>query len=204
MFVTSSNLDTRVRMDLTNHGLEMVGLLPIPKWVETNDKIVPALNAQLMHLCLAHIFEPLIKASENGVMLSDAFGAVRRFVPLLSYYSVDQPEAVTLAGVMGSSSPVTTATRTEFGDREPHPIRNSQDTQRKMEQIKAIVDPATDMEGFALLSNSEGLSGVEKPFWLGWRYANMGTALTYDLLHSSFKFCADHIRPWCAAAMEDQ
>ena len=70
--------------------------------------------------CLDFILQPLKKAAQVGIMMSDLLGSLHYVYTPLTAYIVDTQEAVVLAGVAGKTSHLTTATYKEFGDAFKH------------------------------------------------------------------------------------
>ena len=83
------------------------------------------LEDRLIHQCLDIVLEPLKRAAQVGVMLSDPWGHNRYcFTPIASYI-VDTPDAAMLATIGGKTFPVTMAMYKQFGDPFQHePVKS--------------------------------------------------------------------------------
>ncbi|KAF8336052.1 hypothetical protein F5887DRAFT_1063304 [Amanita rubescens] len=71
LLISLANIDFAFRMKASNHLFLLLALLPIPKFIEKDKKVQGMLTARLFHACLDFITQPLKKAAEIGVMMSD-------------------------------------------------------------------------------------------------------------------------------------
>ncbi|KAG1764318.1 hypothetical protein EDD22DRAFT_776077 [Suillus occidentalis] len=150
------------------------------------------------HLSLSIILQPLMKAAELGIMMSDPVGNVRHCFTPLAAYIVDTPEACMLACVHGKTSPFTMASYLQFGDNFCHPTCTRAIT---LEQLASIdIDPH-DLEGFFAACAEFRLNGVFAPFWKGWRFSDPAIFLTPEALHHWHKQFYDHDLQWCLAVL---
>ena len=152
-------------------------------------------------MCLDIAFAPLKRIAVEGAAMVDPYGKYRRCHTFLASYMVDNPEALMLAGVMNWTSPVTTASKLEFGDPQPQPRRHGYDTVAIIERIKEDVDPWDDISYFIQMCNAERLSGIHQPFFRDWIGSDPTWFLTPDSLHGLLKKFWDHDLKWCIAAL---
>ena len=96
---------------------------------------------RLIHNCLDFILQPLKKAAEMGIMMSDLLGSLHYVYTPLTAYIVDTQEAVVLAGVAGKTSHLTMTTYKEFGDAFRHLPCTASMTLRQLTEIEEIADP---------------------------------------------------------------
>jgi hypothetical protein len=75
--ISLANLDMDFRMKGSHHAFLLVALLPVPKFIHTNKKIRGVLENRLIHECVDFAVEPLKKAAEIGIMMSDPLGYMR-------------------------------------------------------------------------------------------------------------------------------
>jgi hypothetical protein len=114
LLISLANLLMDFRTKATNHAFHLLALLPTPKFIHKDRKICSVLGNRLIHDCLDFILQPLKKAAQVGVMMSDPLGSLRYSYTPLAAYIADTQEAVVLAGVAGKTSHLTTATYKEF------------------------------------------------------------------------------------------
>ncbi|KAG1760546.1 hypothetical protein EDD22DRAFT_780988, partial [Suillus occidentalis] len=69
------------------------------------------------------VLHSLKQAAEHGIMLSDPIGCSRHHFTTLASYIVNMPEAIMLAAVGGTTSPVMMAMYTQFRDSFWHEPR---------------------------------------------------------------------------------
>ena len=72
----------------------------------------------MIHDCLDFILQPLKKAAQVGIMISDPLGSLCYVYMPLAAYIADTQEAVVL--IAGKTSHLTTATYKEFGNAFRH------------------------------------------------------------------------------------
>ena len=116
LLISLANLFMDFRNKATNHAFYLLALLPVPKFIHKNRKICGILESRLIHECFDFILEPLKKAAEIGIMISDPLGSLRYAYTPLAACIVDTPEAAMLSGVAGKTSHLTMASYKEFGD----------------------------------------------------------------------------------------
>jgi hypothetical protein len=149
------NLLEDVRSHDSYHAFIPVALLPIPKVFCESPKLLGVLYSRLFHKCLDHLWAPVkrIANSESGTIMVDPSGINRRVYTLLGAYMVDLPEALMIAGVQGKTSPTSTASYKELGNRNPMPRRFGSDTVRTLARISLQAHPWTNMLCFGKLCN---------------------------------------------------
>ncbi|KAF8880392.1 hypothetical protein BD779DRAFT_1675909 [Infundibulicybe gibba] len=198
LLISLANISMDVRTRSSNHAFLLLALLPIPKFTHKNKKICGVLESRLVHECLDIITQPLKKAAEIGVMMTDPLGYRRYCFTPLAAYIVDTPEATMLAGVAGKTSPVTLASYTQFGDNFRHHPRMAQNTLRDLQRIESEsqIHP-WDLKTYIKEAMKYRLNGVHQPFFRDWPMSEPSIFLTPELLHHSHKFSWDHDVTWC-------
>ena len=128
--------------------------------------------------------------------MSDADGHMRRVhTPLVSHIA-DLPKQRLIAGVAATTSPLSLATTSQFGDAEKHPRRLRAYTIEKINEACTRHDPLDDLERFVAYCKSIGYIGVVRPYWIDYGDANPPDFLTPDALHAFHKFFKDHPYKW--------
>lgn len=116
LLITLANLDSSVCLSSSSHALQLLALIPVPKFVSVQKKLHGILENRLIHACLDFITSPLKTTARTGAWMGDYAGYIRYcFTPLVAYIA-DTPEAAALTGVAGKTSHLTMATFKEFGD----------------------------------------------------------------------------------------
>ena len=197
LLISLANIDFAFQSKASNHLFLLLAMLPIPAFVDKDPKIQGVLDACLMHKCLDFIMQPLKKATEIGVMMSDLAGSLQYcFTPLVSYIA-DMPEAVTVACIAGKTSAVTMALYTEFGDPYHHPPCTAISTLLQLASIESSgIDPA-DIKEYAKVAMNFWLNGIDKPFWRNWPLSSPDVFLNPEPLHHWHKQFWDHDAKWC-------
>jgi hypothetical protein len=188
------------RTKATNHAFHLLALLPTPKFIHPDRKIRGVLENRLIHSCLDFILQPLKKAAEVGIMMSDPLGSLRYVYTPLAAYIVDTQEAVVLAGVSGKTSHLTTATYKEFGDAFRHPPRTASMTLKQLTAIEKVADP-WDLDTYITQAKVYRLNGVHRPFWRDWPLSDPSEFFTPEPLHHWHRMFWDHDAKWCIRAV---
>ena len=200
LLISLANLLMDFRTKATNHAFHLLALLPTPKFIHRDRKTRGVLENRLIHECLDFILQPLKKAAQVGIMMSDPLGSLRYVYTPLAAYIVDTQEAVVLAGVAGKTSHLTTATYKEFGDTFKHPPRTASTTLRQLTAIEKVADP-WDLDTYIKQAMVYRLNGVHRPFWRDWPLSDPSEFFTPEPLHHWHKMFWDHDAQWCIRAV---
>ncbi|KAG2032818.1 hypothetical protein BDR03DRAFT_1014865 [Suillus americanus] len=161
-YICLANIASSTRAKALLHAYLLVALIPVPKFIHSNARA----------------------AAKMGIMMNDPIGNSRYcFMPLVSYVT-DTPEELLVACVCINVSPVTTATREQFGDPFCHPIHKGSST---LAHIKA----------FFVACKKFNLNGVHEPFWLDWPLSDPSQFITPEALHHWHRMFWDHDLNWC-------
>ena len=200
LLISLSNLLMDFRTKATNHAFHLLTLLPTPKFIHKDRKIRSVLENRLIHACLDFILQPLKKAAQVGIMMSDPLGSLRYAYTPLAAYIVDTQEAVVLAGVAGKTSHLTTASYKEFGDAFRHSPRTASMTLKQLTAIEKVADP-WDLDTYITQAMVYRLNGVHRPFWRDWPLSDPSEFFTPEPLHHWHRMFWDHDAKWCIRAV---
>jgi hypothetical protein len=92
-------------------------------------------------------------------------------------------------------SPVTTATRDQFGDDFRHPLRKGSSTIARIKAVMQSVSPA-DVSEFFTMCKKFNLNGVYEPFWQEWALSDPSSFITPEPLHHLHRMFWDHDLQW--------
>jgi len=141
LLITLANLDSDIRAKSSYGALQLLALLPVPKFLGVPKPLCGVLENRVKHACLDLICRPLKVVARSGSRMSDYFGDVRHcYTPLVGYIA-DTPEAAALTGVSGNTSYLTTAFGPHFGDDFPHPPRTAHQILTNLSTLLSSVDP---------------------------------------------------------------
>ncbi|KAG1853234.1 hypothetical protein C8R48DRAFT_749657 [Suillus tomentosus] len=167
VFITIGNIDSEVCSKATLRAWRCIAYMPIVKF-RVHPDYQSILQAWLWHKCMDLVCANLKAAAAEGCFMPDPFRFICYvFTPLVAHVC-DLPEATMIAAVAKNASPLTMATQEHFGDGILHP------------------PPAKALN----------LSGVHMPYWRDWIYACPSVFLAGKILHTCFKFFADHPLKW--------
>ena len=141
LLISLANILMDFRTKASNHAFHLLALLPTPNFIHKDRKIRGVLKNCLIHDCLDFILQPLKKAAQVGIMMSDLLGSLCYVYMPLAAYIVDTQEAVVLAGVAGKTSHLTTATYKEFGNAFIHLPCTASMTLKQLIAIEKVANP---------------------------------------------------------------
>ncbi|KAG1801793.1 hypothetical protein EV424DRAFT_1545364 [Suillus variegatus] len=193
-----ANIRMRTRTKLSSKAFMLMALLPILQYLHPNQRMRGMLEDRPIHECLSIVLQPLMKAAELGIMMSDPVGNICHCFTPLAAYIVDTPEACMLACVRSKTSPFTLASYLQFGDNFRHPAHTRAITLKQLASVD--VDP-NDLEAFFAACAEFRLNGVFTPFWKGWHFGDPAIFLTPEALHHWHKQFYDHDVQWCLVVL---
>ncbi|KZS88527.1 hypothetical protein SISNIDRAFT_417979 [Sistotremastrum niveocremeum HHB9708] len=202
ILLSLGNIKSSIRNSGSSHAFLLAALIPIPSFLEKDDQIRAVLEQRLLHECYDTVTASLKEAARNGHKMSNAIGEEYLCFPWLASVMVDLPEAIAIAGVMANQSPTFVTGKPNFGDPLPGEPRRGTLTMQIMEEIVLSgVDPDANLRQFITRCREKGLSGVWKPFWRDWRFADPYIFISPDALHGLHKQFFDHDLKWALKAL---
>ena len=206
LLITLANLDSDTRMKSSYGALQLLALLPVPKFVGVPGLLCGVLENRVIHACLDLICLPLKIVARSGLRMADSFGDVRHcYTPLVGYIA-DTPEATALACVSGKTSHLTMAFGSQFGDEFPHPPRTADQVLTSLSTLSSYIDPWNLAPYVREARESFRLNGVDLPFWRDWTLPTGVLPDPYrlfpiEVLHHFHKYFWDHDLKWCIRAL---
>ncbi|KAG1817122.1 uncharacterized protein BJ212DRAFT_1299292 [Suillus subaureus] len=199
VFITISNINSEVRSKATLRAWQCIAYMPIAKFRVHSD-YQSILQVRLWHKCMDLVLANLKATALDGCFMPDSSRYICYvFTPLIAHIC-DLLEASMIATVTKNASPVTMAVQEDFGDGTLHPPHTGEHTLRQLIEISCKVDP-WDLDKFQKAAKAVNLSGVHMPYWHNWIYACPSIFLTGEILHTCFKFFADHPLKWVKEAV---
>ncbi|KAG2029719.1 hypothetical protein BDR03DRAFT_1018036 [Suillus americanus] len=174
LFITIGNLDSEVRSKATLRAWRCIAYMPIAKF-RVHPDYQGILQARLWHKCVDLVCANLKIAAKDGCFMPDPSRYIRYvFTPLVAHVC-DLPEAMMIAAVSKSASPITMATQANFGDGVLYPPRTGHHTLQVIYEISKEVDP-WDLDKFQKAAKAAHLSGVHMPIYhpLNWVKETVG------------------------------
>jgi hypothetical protein len=158
----------------------------------------------MVHECLDFILEPLKRATQIGIMMSDPVGSRCHVFTPLAAYIVDVQEAVALAGVAGKTSHLTMADYKKIGNPFQHAPQTALTTLTQLRAIE-IEDGVLpwNLKAYIKRAMKVQLNGVHRPFWHDWALSEPSTFFTPEPLHHWHKMFWDHDAKWCIHTLGD-
>lgn len=134
--------------------------------------------------------------------MTDANGMKRRVRTILFARLADNPEQQMIACCSGDASFVSIARHPQLGSGQKQPRRTGIGTLDKIKALRSKVDPH-NLCSYTNTARSMGLSGVHKPYWRNWKFADPSKFLAPDALHQWHKFFWVHMMGWARELIGD-
>ncbi|KAG1777252.1 hypothetical protein EV702DRAFT_1197580 [Suillus placidus] len=194
IFITIGNIDSEVRSKATLRAWRCIAYMPITKF-RVHPDYQSILQARLWHKCMDLVLTNLKATALDGCFMPDPSRHIHYvFTPLIAHVC-NLPEASMIAAVAKNASPLTMAVQGDFGNGTLHPPRTGKHTLQCIVDTSRKVDP-WDLDQFQKAAKAVNLSGVHMPYWRDWIYACLSVFLAGEVLHTCFKFFADHPLKW--------
>jgi hypothetical protein len=201
LYLSIGNIPSHVRNAQNQRAWVLIGYIPVVYFDDDRD-IQTTLVNRLFHQCVEFILQPLVKTGNEGIMLTDARGDVRRCYPRLAAYIADYPEQILVNVAAGKNSPITLAGYTELDDPQPSPPRTKEWILDTIHDICDDIDP-NDVKAYLTAARKKGLNGVHLPFWRELPGYQPEIAVCPDILHGVLRFWRDHVLLWTRRLVGD-
>lgn len=186
LYGTLGNIPKHIRRQSSKHATMLLAYLPVVKLdcFSTAEKRSNALH-QIFHRAMRTVLAPLIKAGQDGQMMTCSDGCIRRIHPIVAAYIADHPEQCLISGCKENWCPKCEVNRDLRETAVHHPLR----------------DPTAVKNALAMGSHSDqfknlGLRELE-PFWTDLPHCNIFQAIAPDMLHQLHKgVFKDHLVNW--------
>lgn len=193
VYLSCANIQKDVQMKASAHCWLKITEIPIVKFQRKTYQGV--LSQCLYHQCMEIVTETLRACSKEPVWMTDANRKKRLVRTILFAFLADNPEQQMIACCSGDASYVTLTRYQHLGTGKKQPPCTGVGT---LQRIRALVkkhDP-NNLHAYIKGAREMGLSGVHKPFWRNWIFADPCEFLALDALHQWHKFFWVHIMDW--------
>ena len=197
VYVTVLNIKSEIRRRPSENATRLLGYLPIPVLEGLSDKAKAGHRLSIFHKCMEKIIAPMVKPSEEGIMLRRHDGSIINAYPILMSFIADNPEQCRVACVKQNTCPTCII---DPEDRElnleEHKIRNRIITLRALRE--EYIQP-----GCSHVFDDEHLRRCYPPFWHALKRTNIFMCFTPDLLHQIHKgVFKNHVFEWALELAE--
>jgi hypothetical protein len=201
LYLSIGNITSRIRNSQSQRAWLIIGYIPVVHFEDHKDLQTTLIN-RLFHQCVEFILKSLIPAGNNGIMMADSGGNVRRCYPRVAAYLADYPEQILINVAAGNNSPITLAGHHQLDDAEPRPPRTKEWILGAISEICQSLDP-NDIAAYLIAAKAKGLNGVHKPFWRNMPGYQPEIVICPDILHGVHRFWRDHILLWIRRLVGD-
>jgi hypothetical protein len=201
LYLSIGNIKSRIRNSQNQRAWLIIGYIPIVHFEDHIDLQTTLIN-RLFHQCVEFILKSLIPAGNNGILMADSRGDVRRCYPRIAAYLADYPEQILINVAAGNNSPITLAGYHQLDDAKPHPPRTKEWILGAIAEISQMSNP-NDVAAYLTAAKAKGLNGVHKPFWRNMPGYQPEIVICPDILHGVHRFWCDHILLWTRRLVGD-
>lgn len=195
LYLSLGNIHSSVRNKPSTKCWILIAYIPIPVFIDENEKNHGALQQRLFHQCVKLILSSIKEPGEEGVLLCDSHGDVRRCYPRVAAYLADYPEQLLINCAAGLNSPVTTANFEDLGNATPNPRRTKEWILGRISQVCRKINP-DNVTAYRIHAKKLDLNAVDQPFWADLPGYEPDLVACPDILHGLFRFWRDHVLKW--------
>jgi len=204
VYLTLGNLPRAIRRKPSEHACILVAYLSVDKCQRgsfTKD-FQRARNHRLFHESMRLILKSLKVPSEEGVDMIGGDGDIRRVYPVLASYVADFPEQCLVSCTKYGTCPKCQTHAEHLEDFERSEDRTPSWTVKTFQQARMGDPSVTEFRNRCMSENVTPCVGY-KPFWTDFKWANIHTAITPDVLHQLYQGVFRHLLNWCKRGVSE-
>lgn len=197
VYLTLGNIPRALRRKPSEHACILIGYLSVSKIskVGITKQQRTARIQRLFHSAMRLILQPLIKAGKDGMEVAGGDGSVRIVHPVLASYVADYPEQCLVGCTKYGTCPKCKIKHDDLQNEVPAAPRTAKGTLHIIEEAKRT--SSTTSSFFTTCMDSDVAGGVYEPFWKGFPFCDIHTAITPDVLHQLYQGIFKHLLSWC-------
>ncbi|KAG8686007.1 hypothetical protein FRC11_009685, partial [Ceratobasidium sp. 423] len=180
VYVTFGNLDKEWRRKPSQHGMYLLGYLPVEAFEDVpNDDERRRLKGELVHRAMEKMLSPLRTVGEQGIEMWCPDGRLRRIFPRIAAYTADWPEQCLQCCTSEGACPVCKTANKGRGN-----LDGKVELREREETLQAL-------RAYILTKNKHHLKllGLREvwPWWGDIPDVNLPACITPDLLHQAYQ-----------------
>ena len=205
VYLTIGNLPRAIRRKPSEHACILIAYLSVDKCRRGSftKNIQRARNHRLFHESMRLILKSLIKPLEDGVEMAGGDGWIRRVYPILASYVADFPEQCLVSCTKYGTCPKCQARADQLQDLEASVNRTPDWTIGIMRSAREG-KPSLNEFRTRCMENDVTPCANYKPFWTDFKWANIHTSITPDVLHQLYQGVFRHLVSWCQKSITEQ
>lgn len=199
VYITLGNIPKHIRRKPSRQGQVLLAYLPTAKLEHIKNKSARRRTlANLFHMCMGFILQPLDQLGLTGIELTSGDGAIRDCHPILAAYVGDYPEQVLVTCTKTGECPSGTIGRDELGD--PDAVCAPRDLEAILDALDTIDQGATV---FTRACKEASIKPIQQPFWKNLPFVDIFRSITPDILHQLYQGVVKHLIGWIRRACGD-
>jgi hypothetical protein len=203
VYLTLGNLPRAIRRKPSEHACILIAYLSPEKCRRGSftKNFQRARNRRLFHESMHLILDPLKKAAEDGVEMTGGDGAVRLVFPILTSYVADYPEQCLVTCTKYGTCPKCKCPANDL----QNPTAAEKRSQTWVLETYVAARKAANLTQFGTHCMAADITPCAgyKPFWVGFPWSQIHTAITPDVLHQLYQGVFRHLLGWCKKASRE-
>lgn len=194
VYMTIGNIPKEIRRKPSSRAYILLGYLPTIKLESVTNKAARRrMIANLYHVCMKKILEPLESAGISGLSMFTGDGTAHRAHPIFACFVGDYPEQILVTLGYTGKCACCKISHKSLGDYAP-------DIASELRDLAAILDILDSFDScpqdFLKSCAEAGVKPVIDPFWLNLPYTHVFRSITPDVLHQLYQGVVKHLVAW--------
>ena len=190
--MTIGNIPKDVCRKPSHHAHILLGYLPMTKLDHiTNKASRHQTLANLFHVCMSQILEPLETVGTDGLPMVSGDGVICQIHPILTVYIGDYPEQVLVTSVKTGECPTCPVPCGSLGDSQDYDCHDLDEVLAALDSFETV-----DPHDYANACRDAGIKPIHHPFWQDLPYLHIFCSITPDILHQLYQGVLKHLLKW--------
>lgn len=157
--------------------------------------------ANLTHVCLSKIMQPLKDYGKPGLRMSSGSGEIRRCHPIFAADVGDYLEQIAMVCCKMGECPECQCPHDDMGNFDAK--YDTRDLKNILAALELYDNPDYSITEFTRACENAGVKPIVHPFWEGLPYCNIFRCITPDILHQLHQGLIKHLVSWIKATYDN-
>ena len=192
IYMTIGNIPKDVCRKPSHHTHILLGYLPMTKLDHiTNKASRHRTLANLFHVCMSQILEPLETVGTDGLPMASGNGVIHQIHPILASQIGDYPEQVLVTSVKTGECPTCPVPCGSLGDSQDYDCHDLDEVLAALDSFETV-----DPHDYDNACRDAGIKPIHHPFWQDLPYLHIFCSITPDILHQLYQGVLKHLLKW--------